>query len=303
MKMIVRKIAFAVVLIMVGTFTSAQSAKDFQFNEILVNNTLNYEDNYGERGAWIEVFNSAYNKVNIGGCFLTDDLKNPTKYRIPKNDPNTFIPGRYFVVFWADGKTTHGTFHLNFKLDSTSRFIALFDADGKSLIDSVSIPHLKANYSFGRVVDGGSKWMVLEKTTPMATNITLETVSAGQKFAASDPSGIGMTLVAMTVVFAALILLYLFFRQFGKFNIHKQKKKVEQHASIEGKTLIHEEISGEVFAAISAALYLYETEQHDFESTVLTINRAAKIYSPWSSKIYGLRHIPQKESAGSKNKR
>ena len=63
---------------------------------------------------------------------------------------------------------------------------------------------------------------------------------------------------------------------------------------LEGKTMLHEEISGEVFAAISTALYLYETEQHDYESTILTINRANKNYSPWSSKIYGLRQYPSK---------
>lgn len=303
MRMIVKRIAFTVGFIIAGFIASAQSTKDLRINEILINNTSNYEDNFGERSAWIEIFNSAYNKVNIGGCYLTDDINNPTKYRIPKNDPNTSIPTRYFVIFWADGKTTHGTFHLNFKLDSTSRFIALFEADGKTLIDSLSIPNLDANSAFGRESDGEAKWMVLDKTTPMATNTTLEEVSAGQKFGKSDPFGIGMAMVAMSVVFIALILLYLFFRQFGKYNINKQKKKVEQHAAMEGKVVVHEEISGEVFAAISAALYMYETEQHDFESTVLTINRAAKVYSPWSSKIYGLRHLPQKESASTKIKR
>lgn len=303
MRMIVKRIAFTVGFIIVGLIVSAQSAKDLRINEILIKNTLNYEDNYGERSAWIEIFNSAYNKVNIGGCYLTDDLKNPTKYRIPKNDPNTFIPSRYFAIFWADGKTTHGTFHLNFKLDSTSRLVALFDQDGKSIIDSISIPNLNENIAFGREADGEANWTILNKTTPMATNFTSESVSPGQRFAASDPSGVGMTLVAMSVVFIALILLYLFFRQFGLQNIKGQKKKIETQAALEGKIVVHEEISGEIFAAISAALYLYETEQHDYESTILTINRAAKNYSPWSSKIYGLRQTPNKESLNTKLKR
>lgn len=303
MRMIVKRIALTVGFVIAGFIVSAQSTKDLRINEILIKNTLNYEDNYGERSAWIEIFNSAYNKVNIGGCYLTDDIKNPTKYRIPKNDPNTSIPTRYFVIFWADGKTTHGTFHLNFKLDSTSKVIALFESDGKTLIDSVSIPNLAENTAFGREIDGGANWVVLNKTTPMATNFTSESVSTGQKFATSDPVGMGMTMVAMSVVFIALILLYLFFRQFGKYNVYKQKQKAEAQATIEGKVIVHEEVSGEIFAAISAAIYLYETEQHDHESTILTINRAAKNYSPWSSKIYGLRQIPQKESTSFKNKR
>jgi len=274
----------------------AQSARDLKINEVLVCNISNFEDNYGDRSAWIEIFNTAFSKVNIGGCYLTDDISNPTKYRIPRNDPNTYIPSRFYIIFWADNKTTHGTFHLNFNLDSTSKFVALFDADGRTIIDSISLPKLGSDISYGRISDGDMNLGILGKTTPMATNVISDIISAGQKFAISDPSGLGMTLVAMSVVFIALILLYLFFRQIGKFNIYKQKKKVEAHAAKEGRIIVHEEVSGEVFAAISAAIYLYENEQHDYESAILTINKVARSYSPWSSKIYGLRHTPPKET-------
>lgn len=45
---------------------------------------------------------------------------------------------------------------------------------------------------------------------------------------------------------------------------------------------------GEINAAIAAALHLYLAGVHDKENTVLTINKVARTYSPWSSKIYGL---------------
>ena len=32
---------------------------------------------------------------------------------------------------------------------------------------------------------------------------------------------------------------------------------------------------------------------HDNESTILTLNKVRKAYSPWSSKIYSLRQLPQ----------
>ncbi|HEX2983935.1 MAG TPA: hypothetical protein VHO28_10380 [Ignavibacteriales bacterium] len=48
---------------------------------------------------------------------------------------------------------------------------------------------------------------------------------------------------------------------------------------------------GEIMAAISLALKLYLDEQHDIEKTTLTINRTVKPYSPWSSKIYGVRQF------------
>ena len=49
--------------------------------------------------------------------------------------------------------------------------------------------------------------------------------------------------------------------------------------------------SGEEIAAIVMALHQH-LNAHDTESTVLTINKVKRAYSPWSSKIYGLREVP-----------
>lgn len=288
-----KTLAFLLGIIVIAQGGFAQSAKDLRINEVLLNNKTSYVDNFGNRSAWIEIFNTAYNKVNIAGCYLTDDLKNPKKYRIPKSDPNTLIHTRSFAIFFADDKTTHGTFHLNFVLDSTSRFIALFDVNGRTLIDSMTLPPQKADVSYGRLTDGNPQLGFLEKTTPMATNFTDEVVSAGSRFAAADPEGFGMTVTAMSVVFVALILLYIVFKQVGKRNIRAQRVK---NGETDTGSMESTEVSGEVFAAISAALYLYETEQHDQESAILTINRVAKSYSPWSSKLYGLTQTPQKQN-------
>jgi len=54
-----------------------------------------------------------------------------------------------------------------------------------------------------------------------------------------------------------------------------------------------DEIPGEVIAAISAALYELDNDVHDIEHTIITIERTRRTYSPWSSKIYGLRRLPQ----------
>jgi hypothetical protein len=115
-----------------------------------------------------------------------------------------------------------------------------------------------------------------------------------EKIQANQNSGIGVYLAALIIAFLALFLLYIILKMVNIYTVGKQKKNSESTAALEGKSVVHEEISGEVFAAISTALYLYETEQHDYESAILTINRAAKNYSPWSSKIYGLRQTPRK---------
>lgn len=55
-----------------------------------------------------------------------------------------------------------------------------------------------------------------------------------------------------------------------------------------------QDTSGEIDAAIALALHLHFGAIHDRESTVLTIERRQATYSPWSSKIYGVRGFGQR---------
>jgi hypothetical protein len=283
-------------LIVAGTnIAHAQNAGDLKFNEILVLNDSNSVDDFGMHTAWIEIFNSAYNTVNIGGCYLTDDLSNPTKYWIPTGDPITKISSRNYIVFWADDKPTRGIFHLNFDLNK-SRTIALFDANGKTLIDKVEIPfEHKPDVTYGRPDNESTKWVYLEKSTPGANNDYTKKKSAGESFVEIDPYGIGMTMIAMMVVFSALAVLYLIYKTSGHFFIKRGALAIKSGSEISKVSTKHgaEEMSGEVNAAIAMALYLYQNELHDYENTVLTINKVSRNYSPWSSKIYTLRKSPR----------
>jgi Na+-transporting methylmalonyl-CoA/oxaloacetate decarboxylase gamma subunit len=288
------------ILISLCAFTGnavAQSASDLKINEFLVNNVSNYQDDFGARSSWIEIFNTAYNSVNIAGCYLTNDPKNPTKYRIPKGNSTTQIPSRGYLVFWADNNTTHGILHLNFDLKS-STYLALYDQSGKVLIDSVSFnPAVqKADTAYGRMFDADAKWAFLAKPTPNASNNIVD-LSAGSAFSKFDPCGTTMTIIAIGVVFVILILLSLVFRFIGKANINRAKKATQMEFEKQGIVATYrdeEEISGETLAAIAMALQLFETEKEDLESTILTIEKTSRTYSPWSSKIYSMRQIPQK---------
>jgi len=273
----------------------AQNATDFRLNELLVHNESNAVDDFGEHTTWIEIFNSAYNYVNIGGCYLTDDMNNPKKYWIPTGDPTTRISGRNYIVFWADNHPTRGIFHLNFNL-SEGKTIALFDANGKTLIDKIEIPAgQKPDVTFGRKINDSNEWVFLEKSTPGANNDYTQKKSAGESFVEFDPYGIGMTVIAMFVVFSALAILFIIYKNMGKFFIRRgiaAKKSVDTVSS--GKEEEEEEMSGEVNAAIAMALHLFQSELHDYENTVLTIQKVSRNYSPWSSKIYTLRKTPNK---------
>ena len=120
-------------------------------------------------------------------------------------------------------------------------------------------------------------------------------------FAQNDPYGFMMALMGMGIVFSALILLYLIFSNTPKLYTQQFRTKIrgllDFRQKVKAKPVepaepeMPEDLTGEVNAAIAAAIYLYRTELHDFEDTVLTIKKVSRTYSPWSSKIYGLRNV------------
>ncbi|MFO7525156.1 MAG: OadG family protein [Ignavibacteriaceae bacterium] len=135
------------------------------------------------------------------------------------------------------------------------------------------------------------KWLTLLQTVQSDTLLQHIHENA-EEFEEVDPIGFGLAAVGIAVVFSSLLLLYVVFLNLSKLIQSHQKKKFIKQGNVE---IPREEIklTGEVNAAIAAALYLYSQELHDHESTVLTINRISRTYSPWSSKIYGLRQNPR----------
>lgn len=284
------RIPFFVLITFLSTALYAQVTKTC-FNEVLINNKTNFIDEYGQRSSWFELFNASYNVVDIGGCYLSNDRNNPTMYMIPKGDVLTKIQQRQHVLFYADGKPDKGNFYVNFTLDTASvNTLYLFNADGKSLIDSVVVPVLDADVSYARAIDGEPGWVIMHRITPSTNNLTLDKNEKVEKFAKNDPIGIGMTLSAISVVFSVLLLLSLFFYFFA-IGFRKLTAKPKKSDVIK-RPAISEEIPGEVIAAISAAIYELDNDVHDIEHTIITIERTRRTYSPWSSKIYGLRKLP-----------
>ena len=301
----------------------AQRTSSLKINEILVINEDNFMDDYGKKSSWIEIYNASPGTVNIAGCYLTNDLTNPKKYMVPKGDVLTKINPQQHVLFWADDYASRGTFHLNFVLDpDKANFIALFDSDGSTLIDSVTVPAgQRADISYGLIEDGWTQkrlkeeirlnplykggdqlWVYFDDsvedgrfTTPNSNNKILDTNEKIENFKKNDSLGVGMTLTAMGVVFLGLIVLYLIFKLVGTtaMSISNRRTMKASGVSKEEAQGITER-PGDIYAAIAMAIY-EATEMHDEERTILTIKNTARTYSPWSSKIYALRELPNKK--------
>jgi hypothetical protein len=195
-------------------------------NEVMTKDSTNILDEYGQRPAWIEIFNSTFNSIDISNCYLTtnkavlaSNKRNAREfkgfmYHIPKGDESNLIGPRQFKIFYADGMAKRGNLHTNFTLDPTkSNWVALYDANGYTLIDSVTIPPIPVNTSYALKADGIlNAWTISNDPTPGVNNVTLDQDLKVTKFKEQDPYGISMTIIAMGVVFFALILLYFAFK-------------------------------------------------------------------------------------------
>lgn len=279
---------------------SAQGRKSVRINEVMVSNDSSLVDEYGNKSAWIELYNANFAPVEISSVFLTDDPANPRKYPVPLGDVNTKIPKRQHVVFFADGEPNLGTFHTNFTLEpGRDNWIGIYDADGLTLIDEVTVPaSLGANQSWARTSDGGDTWGLRtggenDYITPSSANIIKDTNKKIDMFAERDANGFGMTIMAMCIVFTALLLLCLCFYGIGKIGAAVSRmNKARAHGIDETSAAKTTQDSGEEIAAIAMALHDF-LDAHDRENTILTINKVKRAYSPWSSKIYGLRQVPE----------
>ncbi|MBN1806604.1 MAG: CotH kinase family protein, partial [Sedimentisphaerales bacterium] len=143
-------------------------------NEFMASNISTIEDPQGQFEDWIEIYNYGNKSINAGGLYLTDDLSNPTKWRIPVSNPaaTTIAAGGHLLV-WADEDIADAGLHANFRLDADGEYIALFDTDGSTLIDSVMFNDQGGDISTGRLPDGGDNWQLFGVPSPGSGNVSV----------------------------------------------------------------------------------------------------------------------------------
>ena len=214
-----RKRILAILALLVS-FTSlrAQNVIDLIIAEALaVPDSTGIVDDYGRQGGWIEIFNTSQGTVNIAGCFLTDDRSNLQKSIIPKGDLKTKIGPRQTVVFYASGNGgKDGTFYTSFQVRPGST-VYLVSNDGRTVIDSLAIPAgIPAGMSMKKqAFDLRQKEFEPlpdpQVPSPGIYNGDLNAASKAEAMKEKDPHGGILSLVAVSVVFSALAILWFLF--------------------------------------------------------------------------------------------
>ena len=136
---------------------------------------------------WIELVNPGESAIDISGFFLTpSDDSHPSStehshravsWQLPEN---TIIePGEYILI-WASGlpidaraEPADGNtppvqeYHADFTLSSSGATVSLFDSSGRILVDTVDVPAIPRDTSYGRTADC---WQIFVQPTPGADN-------------------------------------------------------------------------------------------------------------------------------------
>jgi Na+-transporting methylmalonyl-CoA/oxaloacetate decarboxylase gamma subunit len=113
-----------------------------------------------------------------------------------------------------------------------------------------------------------------------------------EKIKQTDPVGIGLTAVAVAVVFLALVFIALILQGGSKLMSgvgEKKETKKKGGAAINAAAAAASK-EGEIYAAIATAIHLYNNELHDEEDTVITIAKVEREWTPWNAKYYNMNH-------------
>lgn len=326
-----RLILFLSLVTAFGSAAFAQGAKNIKINEVLTNNTQSMLDEYGVNLPWIELANTSFSTYDIRGMYIATDKKVLDKTlsvperiklmsQIPNGSERTTLSAQEHVLFFLNSNTAKSDMHLDAQVDSTQQvWIALFDGNAVDLIDSVTVPVLKENYSYARI-KGKDKQITWEEKSPEfaspgTANITSVSESKIAKLKRDDPHGFGITILSMGVVFTCLALLYIAFMLLGKFmNRSKHIKEVidmdrpenrkleftrpgddddeepaAKPAAVVATVKAEEkkpEITPEIAAAIAQAIKDYQDDVHVEESGVITLlpKQSAWMRSPINHK-------------------
>ena len=295
------KILLSGMMLASASTVMAQGAKNIRLNEVLTNNTTSIQDEFGRREAWIELENTSFTTYNIRGMYLTTDrsvldpqMSVPERIKrmsvIPNGESRTQIAGRQHVVFFCNSNPAQGKLHLSLPIPmSEPVWIGFYNGNAVELIDSVTVPALAADQSYAR---HGNAWSIksAENVTPGIENFIKTDETKDAKLKREDPYGIGITLLAMGIVFFCLAVLFLFFWIFGVIMRHFDEAKQVQPIKVVTKTvevthdiahatgnilqdgLKTKGIDKEVYiAVISMALKQYQDDVHDVESGIITI--------------------------------
>lgn len=151
-----------------GLFALTALAQSVVLNELVASNERGLADEDGDHPDWLELYNPNLAATSLAGYGLSDDSKEPFKWRVP---PLILGGHRYLLVF-ASGKDrtkSRTALHANFSLRASGEKVLLTAPDG-TLASELPGRGLLPDLAWGRLPDGSTNLYYLSRPTPGEPN-------------------------------------------------------------------------------------------------------------------------------------
>ncbi len=140
-------------------------------SEFQTANDLTLEDEDGDSSDWIELHNTSLDTVNLDGMYLTDDVEDLMKWRIPAVEMG---PDEFLVIFASnkDRVDPAAELHTDFVLSSDGEFLALIEPDGLTIASAYSpeYPPQLPDQSYGLAI-GRDTLLLVEDSAPATVHV------------------------------------------------------------------------------------------------------------------------------------
>ncbi len=160
--------------------------RDLVIGEVMTSNGSAYRADNGSFPDWIEIHNRLDRAVELDGYYLSHVPDDPRAWRIP--DGTRLAPGGRLIVLATGAPPASGgpasereassgephTVRAPFALSSDGVAVRLTEPDGTTLVDSLEVPAIPRDTSYGRVAPddpgGDREAVVFVEPTPGRTN-------------------------------------------------------------------------------------------------------------------------------------
>ena len=138
----------------VRVVNSVSGPEALVFNEIMASNIDEFLSPAYNFDGWIEFYNPTNKPVSLADCHLSDDISQPTKWKMSSD--MGVVPANGFAVIWFDSNDISST-NAPFGLDVDGGTLYLSDKNGK-VLSSQTYPESLERVSYARKTDWTGEW-------------------------------------------------------------------------------------------------------------------------------------------------
>ncbi|MBO5704046.1 MAG: CotH kinase family protein [Bacteroidaceae bacterium] len=148
-----------------------KGATPVRINEVSAANEV-YINEYFKKRDWVELYNATDHDIDLEGMYLSNDRRNPQKYRITGDEGmSTIIPAHGFRLVWCDAMKPARQLHAPFTLDNANGAYLILQAADGTWADEITYLEQDRWQTYGRYPDGGALETLFDQASIACPNL------------------------------------------------------------------------------------------------------------------------------------